>query len=89
MTEPEKPRQKPETPVKPDHLLNHVPTWPLKNRLGSTKNDMKGTPDKHLSNGNGSRHSSVLENNSPTSFDVMDEVNLILKCIKVKIYQRS
>lgn len=25
-------RQKPETPVKPNHLLNHVPQWPLKKK---------------------------------------------------------
>ncbi|XP_065082326.1 uncharacterized protein LOC135704758 isoform X4 [Ochlerotatus camptorhynchus] len=29
----EKPREKPQTPVKPEHLLNHVPSWPLKNRV--------------------------------------------------------
>lgn len=29
------PKEKPQTPVKPEHLLNHVPTWPLKNRLGT------------------------------------------------------
>lgn len=28
------PRQKPETPVKPASLLNHQPSWPLKNRIG-------------------------------------------------------
>lgn len=27
------PRQKPQTPAKPEHLLNHVPSWPLKNRV--------------------------------------------------------
>lgn len=26
---------KPQTPVKPPNLLNHVPSWPLKNRAGS------------------------------------------------------
>lgn len=26
------PKQKPQTPAKPEHLLNHVPSWPLKNR---------------------------------------------------------
>lgn len=28
-------QQKPQTPAKPANLINHVPTWPLKNRLGS------------------------------------------------------
>nr|XP_049462769.1 uncharacterized protein LOC120950293 isoform X2 [Anopheles coluzzii] len=29
-------REKPQTPVKPEHLLNHVPSWPLKNRVVKT-----------------------------------------------------
>lgn len=41
-------REKPETPQKPEHLLNHVPTWPLKNRIGiqqQQRNEMKN-PEK-------------------------------------------
>lgn len=30
-----KSQAKPQTPVKPPNLLNHVPSWPLKNRSGS------------------------------------------------------
>lgn len=37
--------EKPETPVKPDHLINHVPTWPLKNRNASG-----GAPNNSNSN---------------------------------------
>lgn len=30
------PKQKPQTPAKPEHLLNHVPSWPLKNRANTS-----------------------------------------------------
>jgi serine/threonine-protein phosphatase 2A regulatory subunit B'' len=59
-------RQKPETPVKPEHLLNHVPTWPLKHRQ---KSDMKTPVDKKLSSG-----PSSSSPKSP-SIDVLDEVS--------------
>lgn len=69
-------RPKPETPVKPEHLLNHVPTWPLKHRLvAQNKSDMKTPVDKKVSGG----ASSVALVESPTrkspSIDVMDEVS--------------
>jgi serine/threonine-protein phosphatase 2A regulatory subunit B'' len=61
-------RQKPETPVKPEHLLNHVPTWPLKNRpMVQNKSDMK---EKKVTSGN----SSTVNRKSP-GIDVMDEVS--------------
>jgi hypothetical protein len=63
-------RPKPETPVKPEHLLNHVPTWPLKNRL---KSDMKTPVDKKV----GSGASTAIESPSKKSpsIDVLDEVS--------------
>lgn len=69
-------RPKPETPVKPEHLLNHVPTWPLKHRLiVQNKSDMKTPVDKKLSGPS----SSSLDPDSPTrkspSIDVLDEVS--------------
>lgn len=68
-------RPKPETPVKPEHLLNHVPTWPLKHRLSvQNKSDMKTPVDKKV--GSGSSSSTVVDSpqrKSP-SIDVMDEV---------------
>lgn len=61
-------RQKPETPVKPEHLLNHIPTWPLKNRpMVQNKSDMK---EKKVVSGN----SSTANRKSP-GIDVMDEVS--------------
>lgn len=59
-------RQKPETPVKPEHLLNyHVPSWPLKNRpMVQNKSDMK---EKKVTYGNSSSRKSP-------GIDVMDEV---------------
>jgi hypothetical protein len=61
-------RQKPETPVKPEHLLNHVPTWPLKHRpMVQNKSDMK---EKKVASGN----SSAVDRKSP-GIDVMDEVS--------------
>jgi hypothetical protein len=59
-------RQKPETPVKPEHLLNHVPTWPLKHRpMVQNKSDMK--EKKVVASGNSSPKSPGI--------DVMDEVS--------------
>lgn len=65
-------RQKPETPVKPEHLLNHVPTWPLKHRLILQNNsDMKTPVDKKKA---GAPSSSALRDKSP-GIDVLDEVS--------------
>lgn len=69
-------RPKPETPVKPEHLLNHVPTWPLKHRQNApSKSDMKTPVDKKLNN---SETSSSVDNQSKRmspSIDVLDEVS--------------
>lgn len=65
-------RQKPETPVKPEHLLNHVPTWPLKHRLiVQSKSDMKTPVDKKIA---GASSSTTMRDKSP-GIDVMDEVS--------------
>lgn len=65
-------RPKPETPVKPEHLLNHVPTWPLKHRpIAQNKSDMKTPVDKNKVSG---PSSSTLGDKSP-SIDVLDEVS--------------
>lgn len=67
-------RQKPETPVKPEHLLNHVPTWPLKHRQSApNKSDMKTPVDKKIVGGGSS--STVLSDKSSPGIDVMDEVS--------------
>ncbi|CRK96948.1 CLUMA_CG010317, isoform A [Clunio marinus] len=62
-------RQKPETPVKPEHLLNHVPTWPLKHRqiVQNNKSDMKTPVDKKVTPPTSSSKSPDI--------DVMDEVS--------------
>lgn len=68
-------RQKPEKPEKPDHLLNHVPTWPLKHRLVvQNKSDMKTPVDKKLASGPSSSAVDVASRKSP-SIDVLDEVS--------------
>ncbi|XP_049284349.1 uncharacterized protein LOC125764292 isoform X1 [Anopheles funestus] len=59
-------REKPQTPVKPEHLLNHVPSWPLKNRVVKTG----GAGPKVIGGGT----------TTPVSFakntaDLMDEVS--------------
>lgn len=67
-------RPKPETPVKPEHLLNHVPTWPLKHRMiVQNKSDMKTPVDKKAISG----ASSSVDGASRKSpgLDVMDEVS--------------
>lgn len=72
-------RQKPETPVKPDHLLNHVPTWPFKQQhriVSQSSNnfiDMK-TPTDNKKNSCAPMSSSSDKPNRKT-IDVMDEVS--------------
>lgn len=44
------PKQKPQTPAKPEHLLNHVPSWPLKSRA------VNNTSSSGSSNSLGSNH---------------------------------
>lgn len=63
-------RQKPETPAKPEHLLNHVPTWPLKNRVMVQNNSSKEL--------NKPTHSSKQlsdDERKAKSVDVLDEVS--------------
>uniref|UniRef100_A0A182Q095 EF-hand domain-containing protein n=1 Tax=Anopheles farauti TaxID=69004 RepID=A0A182Q095_9DIPT len=69
-------REKPQTPVKPEHLLNHVPSWPLKNRVVKTG----GAGAKVIGGSSGSSGSSSGNNATPVSFskntaDLMDEVS--------------
>jgi hypothetical protein len=70
-------RPKPETPVKPEHLLNHVPTWPLKHRqILQSKSDMKTpTVDKKLSSGPSSSSLAESASKKAQSIDVLDEVS--------------
>lgn len=70
-------RQKPETPAKPEHLLNHVPTWPLKNRVMVQNNNNIG---KELSNKPTLSNTNELLVSKSTerkikSADVLDEVS--------------
>lgn len=62
------PRQKPETPAKPASLINHTPTWPLKNRLGSSP--IKKDAPKNGEEIKSVKHSEKLKKSS----DLMDEV---------------
>lgn len=58
-------QQKPQTPAKPEHLLNHVPSWPLKNRsvVNST------TSSNSSNNGSSSiENTSSSSSSSPNSF---------------------
>lgn len=60
------PPQKPQTPAKPASLANHVPSWPLKNRLGSSPSSKKeSSPVKE---------ESPSRSNKKTA-DLMDEVS--------------
>ncbi|XP_037049893.1 serine/threonine-protein phosphatase 2A regulatory subunit B'' subunit alpha [Bradysia coprophila] len=63
------PRQKPETPAKPASLINHTPSWPLKNRLGSSpiKKDGQKNGEENI---NSVKHSDKTKKSS----DLMDEV---------------
>lgn len=62
------PRQKPETPAKPASLINHTPTWPLKNRLGSSP--IKKDAPKNGEETKTVKYSEKLKKSS----DLMDEV---------------
>lgn len=60
------PPQKPQTPAKPASLANHVPSWPLKNRLGTSPSSKKeSSPVKE---------ESPSRSNKKTA-DLMDEVS--------------
>ncbi|XP_021705444.1 uncharacterized protein LOC5577684 isoform X6 [Aedes aegypti] len=85
----EKPREKPQTPVKPDHLLNHVPSWPLKNRVvkASGPNSSDKANHQPSSANSGSTSSSSSSNSGLSSItgstgfiskntaELMDEVS--------------
>ncbi|XP_053670633.1 uncharacterized protein LOC128720956 [Anopheles nili] len=60
-------REKPQTPVKPEHLLNHVPSWPLKNRVVKTG----GAGSKVIVGGSTATASGFSKNTA----DLMDEVS--------------
>uniref|UniRef100_A0A182LTX9 Uncharacterized protein n=1 Tax=Anopheles culicifacies TaxID=139723 RepID=A0A182LTX9_9DIPT len=59
-------REKPQTPVKPEHLLNHVPSWPLKNRVVKT-----GGAGTKVIGGSSATPVSFAKNTA----DLMDEVS--------------
>lgn len=68
------PKQKPQTPVKPDYLLNHVPSWPLKNRV---VNNSVST-NNSSTNSNSSNNSSIQENSSQQKSDMVKKQNVNL-----------
>ncbi|XP_055644949.1 uncharacterized protein LOC129780572 isoform X3 [Toxorhynchites rutilus septentrionalis] len=76
-------REKPQTPVKPDHLLNHVPSWPLKNRVAVKTPGQHNSSDKATNNhqhsssipGSGSGSNSGLTSISKNTAELMDEVS--------------
>lgn len=74
-------RQKPETPAKPEHLLNHVPTWPLKNRVmvqNNNNNNNNSNKQQELNNIKPQQSSKLSEDERKAkikSADVLDEVS--------------
>lgn len=62
--------QKPQTPAKPANLINHVPSWPLKNRLGTSPNT---SPNSALSS-----NSIKSKSPSPTK-DIIDSSKIIIQ----------
>lgn len=64
-------RQKPETPVKPNHLLNHVPQWPLKKKSSSKSNATCDNENEKIDYD--SQYS--LNADDQKDIDVMDEVS--------------
>lgn len=65
-------RQKPETPVKPNHLLNHVPQWPLKKKSLLSKSNAACDNENQKIEYN-SQYS--LNADDQQDIDVMDEVS--------------
>ncbi|KFB53383.1 AGAP013204-PA-like protein [Anopheles sinensis] len=63
-------REKPQTPVKPEHLLNHVPSWPLKNRVVKT-----GGAGSKVSGGSGVGAGGSVSGFPKNTADLMDEVS--------------
>ena len=76
-------KQKPETPAKPANLLNHTPTWPLKNRLGignggkksATLNSSNSSCSNNINNLNSNpKNSNETKSINKNSVDIMDAV---------------
>lgn len=75
--------QKPQTPAKPANLINHVSSWPLKNRLGTSPPVRKElSPTKEISpntTNTSSTHTPTSQNTSSSparkSSDLLDEVS--------------
>ncbi|XP_050089366.1 uncharacterized protein LOC126573355 isoform X3 [Anopheles aquasalis] len=70
-------REKPQTPVKPEHLLNHVPSWPLKNRVvktGTSTGGSHSTPQQPTGT-KGAGGSVVGGGFAKNTAELMDEVS--------------
>jgi serine/threonine-protein phosphatase 2A regulatory subunit B'' len=65
-------RQKPETPVKPNHLLNHVPQWPLKKKSSLSKSN--SASDNDIQKIDYDPQYSLIADDQQ-DIDVMDEVS--------------
>ncbi|XP_063701776.1 serine/threonine-protein phosphatase 2A regulatory subunit B'' subunit delta isoform X2 [Culicoides brevitarsis] len=63
-------KQKPQTPVKPEHLLNHVPSWPLKNRTSNNSNQISSSNHSESSNGVPEKSDMVKKQSSNASTGV-------------------
>lgn len=61
-------KQKPETPAKPASLINHTPTWPLKNRL------TLGAGSKKVSTKEANAAKKAAEKSAKNAAELMDEV---------------
>lgn len=66
-------RQKPETPVKPNHLLNHVPQWPLKKKSSLSKTNAACDNENQKIEYNSQY--SLNASDQKNDIDVMDEVS--------------
>ncbi len=75
------PRQKPETPAKPASLINHTPTWPLKNRLGSSP-IKKDTPKNGEDNTKTVKHNEKLKKSSELMDEVLMEEERLINALK-------
>lgn len=61
-------KQKPETPAKPASLINHTPTWPLKNRL------TLGAGSKKVTSKEANAAKKAAEKSAKNAAELMDEV---------------
>ena len=69
------PKEKPQTPVKPEHLLNHVPSWPLKNKVIVNNQVRIVHNSNNTSNTNNNLNNQENLNRSKNPIDLMDEVS--------------